>query len=75
MSYPEIRPRIAAVVSAAGGVGGPPLANDVEQALLALFRNWPGHSACPVTGARSRVCALLEALLRLIEEDLADHAR
>src|SRR6185295_15703114 len=29
--YPEIRPRIAAVVSAAGAIGGSPLANDAEQ--------------------------------------------
>jgi len=42
VSYPEIRPRVAAVVSAAGAIGGSPLANDVEQSLVELFRNWPG---------------------------------
>ena len=31
VNYPEIRPRVAAVVSAAGAVGGSPLANDAEQ--------------------------------------------
>lgn len=42
VSYPEIRPRIAAVVSAAGAVGGSPLANDAEQSDLALLKRWPG---------------------------------
>jgi hypothetical protein len=50
VAYPEIRPRVAAVVSAAGSVGGSPLANDVEQSLLALFRNWPGAQCSPGDG-------------------------
>ena len=41
-SYPEIRPRIAAVVSAAGTIGGSPLANNADQSMLSLLRNWPG---------------------------------
>lgn len=49
-SYPEIRPRIAAIVSAAGAVGGSPLANDVDESLLALFRNWPGARCSPGDG-------------------------
>ena len=42
VSYPEIRGRVAAVVSAAGSIGGSPLANDVEQSVLELLRHWPG---------------------------------
>jgi hypothetical protein len=41
VSYPEIRSRIAAVVSAAGAVGGSPLANDVTQSQLELLTHWP----------------------------------
>jgi hypothetical protein len=40
--YPEIRGRIAAVVSAAGAVGGSALANDAEQEKAELLRHWPG---------------------------------
>ena len=43
--YPEIRPRIAAVVSAAGAVGGSPLANDAEQYQAELLQHFPG-AAC-----------------------------
>ncbi|MEJ2310211.1 MAG: hypothetical protein P8Z31_04660 [Gammaproteobacteria bacterium] len=42
VSYPEIRPRIAAVVSTAGTIGGSPLANNADRSMLALFRKWPG---------------------------------
>jgi hypothetical protein len=42
VSFPEIRPRIAAVVSAAGSVGGSPFANDAEQSQLRLLTRWPG---------------------------------
>ncbi len=41
-SYPEIRNRIAAVVSIGGAVGGSPLANDVEQSKIAPIRYFPG---------------------------------
>jgi hypothetical protein len=41
VSYPEIRPRIAAIVSAAGAVGGSPLANDAEQYQADLLRHFP----------------------------------
>lgn len=40
--YPEIRGRVAAVVSAAGAVGGSPLANDAEQYQADLLRHFPG---------------------------------
>ena len=43
--YPEIRPRIAAVVSAAGAIGGSPLANDAEQYQAELLQHFPG-AAC-----------------------------
>lgn len=41
VSYPEIRKYIAAVISAAGSVGGSPLANDATQSQLDLLRHWP----------------------------------
>jgi len=41
VTYPEIRVGIAAVVSAAGSIGGSPLANDATQSQLAMLRNWP----------------------------------
>jgi dienelactone hydrolase len=40
--YPEIRSRVAAIVSVAGAVGGSPLANGAKQSDLAILRNWPG---------------------------------
>lgn len=49
VSYPEIRTRVAAVVSVAGAVGGSPLANDADQSQLALLRHWPG-ARCPPGG-------------------------
>jgi len=44
VSYPEIRPRVAAVVSVAGAVGGSPLANDAEQYQADLMRHFPGST-------------------------------
>jgi len=40
--YPEIRDRVAAVVSAAGAVAGSALANDADQQQAELLRHWPG---------------------------------
>lgn len=42
VAYPEIRSRVAAVVSAAGAVGGSPLANDAEQYQADWLRHFPG---------------------------------
>jgi hypothetical protein len=42
VNYPEIRDRIVAVVSAAGSVGGSPLANDAEQSDLDMLQHFPG---------------------------------
>ena len=50
VTYPEIRPRVAAVVSAAGAVGGSPLANDSEQYQADLMRHFPGASCGPGDG-------------------------
>ena len=50
VSYPEIRPRVAAVVSAAGAVGGSPLANDADQKQLAFLQHWPGARCTPGDG-------------------------
>lgn len=52
VAYPEIRPHIAAIVSAAGAIGGSALANDAEEYQADLLRHFPG-SACTAgdTGA------------------------
>jgi hypothetical protein len=42
INYPEIHDRIVAVVSAAGSVGGSPLANDAEQSDLDILQHFPG---------------------------------
>lgn len=42
VAYPEIRSRIAAVVSVAGAVGGSPVADEVTQSKLRLLTHWPG---------------------------------
>jgi hypothetical protein len=42
VDYPEIRGRVAAVVSAAGVIGGSPLANSAKQSQVDLLRFWPG---------------------------------
>ncbi len=42
VAYPEIKSRVAAVVSAAGAIGGSPLANDAEQYQADLLRYVPG---------------------------------
>ncbi|WP_233884864.1 hypothetical protein [Paraburkholderia flagellata] len=42
VAYPEIRSRVAAVVSAAGAIGGSPLANDAEQYQADLLQYFPG---------------------------------
>jgi len=41
VAYPEIRSRVAAVVSIAGAVGGSPLANDAKQYQADLLRHFP----------------------------------
>lgn len=41
-TYPELRARVAAVVSVAGAVWGSPLADDVTPFGLAPLRSWPG---------------------------------
>jgi hypothetical protein len=42
VTYPEIHHRIAAVVSAAGAVGGSPLANDAKEYQANVLRYFPG---------------------------------
>ncbi|WP_339502361.1 hypothetical protein [Pseudomonas silesiensis] len=42
VAYPEVRGRVAAVISAAGSVGGSALANDAEQYQADLLRHFPG---------------------------------
>jgi hypothetical protein len=50
VTYPEVRGRIAAVVSVAGSVGGSPLANDASESQLGLLRRWPGAQCAPGDG-------------------------
>ncbi|MEN8129901.1 MAG: hypothetical protein ABFS45_06840 [Pseudomonadota bacterium] len=47
VNYPEIHDRVAAVVSAAGAVGGSPLANDAEQSQLNMLQHFPGATCKP----------------------------
>ena len=42
VAYPEIRGRIAAVISVAGAVGGSPVATEVTQSKLELLKHFPG---------------------------------
>jgi dienelactone hydrolase len=42
VKYPEIRQYLAAAVSAAGAVGGSPLANPAKESDVDLLRHWPG---------------------------------
>lgn len=42
VEYPEIRSRVAAMVSAAGAVGGSPLANDADQSQAEWLQYFPG---------------------------------
>jgi len=44
VSYPELRGRVAAVVSVAGAVGGSPLANMAEQKDLDILRHFPSST-------------------------------
>jgi hypothetical protein len=48
--YPEIRNRVAAVVSAAGAIGGSPLANDAEEYHAEMLRQFPGAICKPGDG-------------------------
>ncbi len=50
VTYPEIRSRVAAVISAAGAVGGSPLANDAKQYQADLLRHFPGATCQPGDG-------------------------
>lgn len=50
VAYPEIRRRVAAVVSAAGAIGGSPLADDAEQYQADLMQHFPGATCSPGDG-------------------------
>ena len=62
VSYPEIRSRVAAVVSLAGAVGGSPLANDAKQSQADMLRHFPG-STCE-SGDGGAVASLRPATRR-----------
>jgi len=55
-AYPELRSRVAAVVSIGGAVGGSPLANDAEQYQANLLRHFP--KATCTTGDGGAVASL-----------------
>ncbi len=50
VTYPEIRGRVAAVVSVAGAIGGSPLANDAAQYQADMLRYFPGATCGPGDG-------------------------
>jgi hypothetical protein len=50
VGYPEIRPRVAAVISVAGTIGGSPLANSAEQYQADLLRHFPDATCDPGDG-------------------------
>jgi dienelactone hydrolase len=50
VGYPEIRRHVAAVVSAAGAIGGSALANDAEQYQADLLRHFPGATCASGDG-------------------------
>jgi hypothetical protein len=50
VAYPEIRSRVVAMVSAAGAIGGSPLANDAEQYQANLLQYVPGSACTPGDG-------------------------
>jgi len=52
--YPEIRDRVAAMISLAGAVGGSPLANDSSDAQLNLLQHFPGATCKPAGGGALR---------------------
>jgi pimeloyl-ACP methyl ester carboxylesterase len=50
VTYPEIRNRVAAVVSAAGAIGGSALANDAEEYHANILSHFPGAICSPGDG-------------------------
>jgi pimeloyl-ACP methyl ester carboxylesterase len=50
VTYPELRSRVAAVVSAAGAVGGSPLANEAQQYQADLLQYFPGSTCASGDG-------------------------
>jgi len=42
VNYPELSQRVVAVLSAAGAIGGSPMANDADQKDLNIMRHFPG---------------------------------
>ena len=75
VDYPEIRSRVAAVVSISGAIGGSPLANSTEQSTANLLRFVPG-SDCDV-GDQGAVDSMKPAVRRkwLAENPLPEGIR
>ena len=72
VTFPEIRSRIAAVVSAAGAVGGSPLANDAKQYQADMLRHFPGATCKPGDGSCGRESAAGRAQSMARREPTAD---
>jgi hypothetical protein len=67
VTYPEMRPRVAGVVSLAGAVGGSPLAADTSEHTAGLFRHFPG-ARCEAGDHRSVEALRPEVRRRWLEE-------
>lgn len=67
VTYPEMRPRIAAVVSLAGAVGGSPLAAGAEGRTAELLRYFPG-ARCDAGDHESVAALRPEVRKRWLEE-------
>jgi hypothetical protein len=67
VDHPEIRDRVAAVVSIAGAVAGSPVADKVSQSKLELLRHWP-KADCP-KGDRGAMESLLPEVREAWLED------
>lgn len=67
VTYPEMRPRIAGVVSLAGAVGGSPLATDADERTAELFRYFPG-AQCDAGDHHSVAALRPEVRKRWLEE-------
>ena len=60
-TYPEIRDRVAAFVSAAGAIGGSALANDATENQVNMLRHFPGAKCEPGDGKVGREPAARDA--------------
>lgn len=72
VSYPEIRPKIAAFVSTSGAIGGSPLANSADPSDLNLLRSMPGADCPPGDGGAIESMRPAIRMAWLANNDLPD---